>query len=78
MNDSYKVDSEEDITSSIYNESMLSPNKNIKSVTKSEISEESALEKLLDTGRLKKKFSEMKLIGEGAFGKVYKAKSIID
>lgn len=42
------------------------------------ISESSPLHNILDTGRFKKKFKDIKLIGEGGFGKVYKATNYVD
>ena len=42
------------------------------------ISESSPLHYILDTGRFKKKFKDIKLIGEGGFGKVYKATNYVD
>ena len=44
----------------------------------SEISEESPLQSLLDTGRLRKKFKDIVDIGQGGFGKVKKAVYLID
>lgn len=44
----------------------------------SEISEESPLQSLLDTGRLRKKFKDIIDIGQGGFGKVKKAVYLID
>jgi len=44
----------------------------------SEISEESPLHNILDSGRMKKKFKDIIKIGEGGFGKVYRAKYHID
>lgn len=42
------------------------------------ISESSPLHYILDTGRFKKKFKDIELIGEGGFGKVYKATNYVD
>ena len=42
------------------------------------ISESSPLHYILDTGRFKKKFKDIQLIGEGGFGKVYKATNYVD
>ena len=42
------------------------------------ISESSPLHNILDTGRFRKKFKDINLIGEGGFGKVYKATYHID
>ena len=44
----------------------------------SEISEESALDNILETGRFKKKFQDIIKIGEGGFGMVYSAKYKVD
>ena len=44
----------------------------------SEISEESPLQQILDTGRLRKKFGEIEKIGEGGFGKVYRGRYHVD
>jgi serine/threonine protein kinase len=44
----------------------------------STISESSPLHYILDTGRFKKKFKDIKLIGAGGFGKVYKATNYVD
>ena len=38
----------------------------------SEISDESPLQNILDTGRFKKKFKQQEKIGEGGFGQVFK------
>ena len=42
------------------------------------ISEDSPLQNILDNGRFKKKFKDRIKIGEGGFGKVYKAKYHVD
>jgi len=42
------------------------------------IDEESPLHDILDSGRLRKKFKDIKMIGQGGFGKVYKATYHID
>ena len=42
------------------------------------ISENSELHHILDTGRFKQKFKDMVKIGEGGFGKVYKATYRVD
>lgn len=44
----------------------------------SEISENSPLHNILDTGRFKKKFKDIVQIGQGGFGKVYKAINYVD
>lgn len=44
----------------------------------SEIPEDSPLFNILDTGRLKKKFKDINMIGEGGFGKVYSAQYHVD
>jgi hypothetical protein len=44
----------------------------------SEISESSPLHNILDTGRFKKKFKDIVQIGQGGFGKVYKAINYVD
>ena len=44
----------------------------------SEISEESPLYNILDTGRLKKKFRDIVKIGQGGFGEVFKAINHVD
>jgi len=44
----------------------------------SEISEESPLQNILDSGRFKKLFKNITQIGEGGFGKVYKATYHVD
>lgn len=44
----------------------------------SEISDESPLHNILDTGRFQKKFKDIDLIGQGGFGKVYKATYHVD
>lgn len=44
----------------------------------SSISEDSPLQQILDNGRFKKKFKDRIKIGEGGFGKVYKAKYHVD
>lgn len=46
--------------------------------TVSEISDESPLQNILDTGRFQKKFKDIDLIGQGGFGKVYKATYHVD
>jgi hypothetical protein len=45
----------------------------IDSITLSEIGQDSPLQNILDTGRLSKKFKDIDLIGQGGFGKVYRA-----
>jgi hypothetical protein len=42
------------------------------------ISESSPLHYILDTGRFKKKFKNITLIGKGGFGRVYKATNYVD
>ena len=44
----------------------------------SEISDESPLQNILDTGRFKKKFKNIVKIGEGGFGVVYRATYHVD